>query len=410
VLYRIELAVSADIPEMKAIEKECFPLPWEDKMLSICINAAHYRTWKITSDGEIAAYISAQCPPGELLHIVNLAVSRKHRRGGIGTYLVRYIMEWGSRLGARGVILEVRESNASAIELYKSIGFTEVQRKSEYYPGGEDGLLMYHYQQPTENLSGLAFELNNRIKEMPSIGIVLGSGISWVVDEFGRGMEIPFSDLPGFSEESLRGHPDRIVISSCGEYLFLLGRRHHYQGYSGDEVSLLPGVLSDLGVKTWILTSASGAVAPHLEVGDAVIFSDHVNCCGCVPGSAFNRIGGSVYSKRLQKTALETAQAVGSRVESGVFACASGPSYETTAELRILREAGVSSVSMSTVPEALLLADRGCEVLGISLITNSTVPGAVITHDEVLDAKEIVMSKQSEFLVTLLKEISSSEL
>lgn len=405
-LGKIELAVSANIPKIRIIEKECFPLPWNDRKLGICINAPHYKTWKATSAGEIVAYISAQCSPGELLHIVNLAVSGEYRRKGIGTRLIDFTMEWGKRLGTKGVLLEVRKSNVGAIDLYHSMGFVIVQKLSEYYPAGEDGLLMYQWQKPEKRIAELASELNSRIENIPKIGIVLGSGLSWLVDEFGYGMEIPFCELPGFSGESIPGHPGRIVISSCGNYLFLLGRRHHYQGFTGDEVAELPGVLSDLGVRTWILTSASGAVAPHLEVGDAVIFSDHVNCCGCIPETTFNRIGSGVYSKELQKVALRTARMVGARVESGVFASTSGPSYETTAELKILRDAGVSSVSMSTVPEALLLADRGCEVLGISLITNSTSPGAIITHDEVLDAKEMVKTKQSKFFVELLKGLS----
>ncbi len=189
--------------------------------------------------------------------------------------------------------------------------------------------------------------------------------------------------------------------------MFLLGRRHHYQGYSGSEISTLPGTLGDMGVRFWILTSSSGAVDPSLSPGDAVLFRDHVNFTGCVPETGPGRVRPSVYSARLREAAREASSETGAELREGIFACVSGPAYETSAEIRFLQENGFSTVSMSTVPEALLLSSRGLEVAGLSLVTNAASPGAVLTHEEVLSSQERLRSRQGGFMSAFLRKAAS---
>jgi len=246
-------------------------------------------------------------------------------------------------------------------------------------------------------------------QSVPSIGVILGSGLSWLSDGFGSLSEAGFSDLLGESCPEIPGHPGKISFSGCGRFVFLLGRFHHYQGYSGDAISLLPGVLGDLGVTSWILTTSSGAVDTSLRPGDAVLFEDHVNFCGCVPESVTGRIRRSVYSRRLKNAARSAARKTGTDLREGVFASVSGPAYETSAEIEFLGEHHFSTVSMSTVPEALFLSSRGFDVAAVSLVTNAASPGSVLTHEEVLSSQVDVRKKQEAFLSSFIREAAAVE-
>lgn len=405
----LRLASVRDIPEILEIENECFPCPWSADQIRTCVETSNFRTWTARTDGRIAGYITANLVPDEL-HVINLAVRAEFRKQGIGTFLLRTAECWGERLGFATSRLEVRKSSESAIEFYIRNGYRQTEELSCYYPDSEDGLEFQSILVPDETAAGIARSVVHLCEYIPRVCIVLGSGLSWLADSFGNGNEIRYSELEGFSHDELPGHPGKLVISKCGNFAFLLGRRHHYQGYSGDQVSLLPGVLGDLGVSSWVLMSSSGAVDPSLDRGDIVVFSDHVNFSGCIPESTTGRVGGSVYSEDLRELALSIASETGASIAEGVFACVSGPAYETSSEIHLLRSRGISSVSMSTVPEALMLSSRGHDVMALSLITNTVLPGKEVTHDEVLASQTVIRVKQEEFLIAFLKGIADREL
>jgi len=405
----IRLASSDDIPGIMYIENRSFPCPWDTGTITSCIESPSFRTWTSRLEGRVAGYITAELGKGGL-HIVNLATGGDERRKGLATCLLRTAESWGRRLGAAVSFLEVRNSALPALALYEKSGYSRTRLLGNYYPDGEDGLQLRKTIHPDRVTSTIAERIVSRCPTIPPVGIILGSGLSWLAEEFGSDLEISYEELLGEPGPEVPGHPGRISFSRCGRFVFMLGRLHHYQGYVGDEISMLPGVLADLGVTVWILTSSSGAVDTELRPGDAVLFRDHVNFAGCVPECSCGRIRKSVYSDRLRRAAEKAAVRTGTELREGIFACVSGPAYETSAEIRFLKNRCFSTVSMSTVPEALLLSSRGFDVAAISLITNAASPEAVLTHEEVLSSQGKVRNKQEAFLTSFIKEAASFEL
>jgi purine-nucleoside phosphorylase len=405
----IRLASILDVPGIMSIENQAFPCPWDTETITACIESPSLRTWTSRLDGRVAGYITARLDVSGL-HIVNLAADEDKRRLGLATCLLQTAESWGCRLGAAVSFLEVRESALPALALYTENNYKRTRLIRRYYPDGENGVEFRKTIHPDSNTSAIAERIISRCSMIPPVGVILGSGLSWLAEGFGVESEISYEELLGESGTEVPGHPGKISFSSCGRFLFMLGRRHHYQGYAGNEISLLPGVLGDLGIRAWILTSSSGAVDPELRPGDALLFIDHVNFAGCVPEGTCGRVRKSVYSDRLRKAAKKAARRTGTELREGVFASVSGPVYETSAEIKFLKSNGFSTVSMSTVPEALLLSARGFDVAALSLVTNAASPEAVVTHEEVLSSQEKVRLKQEAFLTSFIREAVSVEL
>ena len=405
----IRIASIADIPGIMDIENLSFPCPWNMETIAACIESPSFRTWTSRLDGRVAGYITAQLDASGL-HILNLAADEDKRRLGQATCLLQTAESWGSRLGAAVSYLEVRENALPALTLYTKSNYNRTRLIENYYPDEENGVEFRKTIQPDRITSVIAERIFTRCAMIPPVGVVLGSGLSWLAQEFGSEHEISYEELLGESSHCVPGHPGKISFSTCGRFVFMLGRRHHYQGYVGDEISVLPGVLGDLGVTAWILTSSSGAVDTDLRPGDAVLFRDHVNFAGCVPESTCGRVRRSVYSERLREVARKAARRTGTHLREGVFACVSGPAYETSAEIKFLKNNYFSTVSMSTVPEALLLSARGFDVAALSLVTNAASPEAVVTHEEVLSSQGKVRKKQEAFLASFIREVASVEL
>jgi len=405
----IRLASTRDIPGIISIENKVFPCPWDIETIIACIESPSFRTWTARLDDRVAGYITAQLDVNGL-HIVNLAADEDKRRLGLATFLLRTAESWGGRLAAAVSYLEVRESSLPALALYAENNYLRTRLIRNYYPDGESGIEFRKTIHPDINTSVIAERILRRCSIIPPVGVILGSGLSWLAEGFGAEAQISYEELLGESSADVPGHPGKISFSSCGRFLFMLGRRHHYQGYAGNEISLLPGVLGDLGVSAWILTSSSGAVDTELRPGDAVLFRDHVNFSGCVPEGSCGRVGRSVYSERLREAARKAAGRTGTELREGVFASVSGPAYETSAEIKFLKNNHFSTVSMSTVPEALLLSARGFDVAAVSLVTNAASPEAVVTHEEVLSSQGKVRLKQEAFLASFIREAASIEL
>jgi len=407
--HEVRLASSRDIPGIMEIEQSSFPLPWDIETISACVESPSCRTWTSRIKEKITGYTTAELDSGTL-HILNLAVRDVYRNQGIAMDLLRSAEQWGQRLGAAISYLEVRETALPAMSLYSKAGYVKTRTMENYYPDGENGLEFQKKLHHNVVSSHMAKKIVSRCRTIPRVGVILGSGLSWLADEFEPGCEFSYEELLGDSAPEIAGHPGKLVFSGCGRFIFMLGRRHYYQGYSGDEISMLPGVLADLGVSVWILTTSSGAVDTELQPGDVVLFRDHANFSGCIPESAVGRIRKSTYSAMLEQVAEKAATETGTRLRKGVFACVSGPAYETSAEIRYLRNKGFSTVSMSTVPTALLLSSRGFEVAAVSLVTNAVSPGAVLSHSEVLSSQEKIREMQGAFLSSFITEAASIEL
>ena len=251
------------------------------------------------------------------------------------------------------------------------------------------------------------------VSEVPTIAVVLGSGLGGLADGLSDRVVIPYSRLPHFPAPTVAGHEGNLVVGKLdGAGLIMLqGRFHYYEGHPLHAVTFPVRVLQFLGVKTVILTAATGGVKPELRPGNLVCLSDHLNLIGANPlrGLHDDRLGTrfpdmtEVYSKKLRTLARDEGKRLGINVISGVYACLPGPSYETPAEIRMLATLGADVVGMSTVPEAIVARHAGMDVLAFALVTNHAagVIGIPISHREVLDAGK----KATPMLAKLIRRI-----
>jgi purine-nucleoside phosphorylase len=235
-----------------------------------------------------------------------------------------------------------------------------------------------------------------RTKTEPRIAIVLGSGLGAFADEFDDAVGIPYGEIPGFKQSTAQGHAGRLVIGSIDSVplVAMQGRVHYYEGYSLEEVTFPIRTFKLLGIKTLILTNASGGINVELGQGTLMVLSDHVNLMGDNPlrGPNDERFGPrfpdmtAVYARDLQEFVVEEAKTIGVDVRRGIYGALSGPSYETPAEIHLLRNLGADAVGMSTVPEAIVARHMGLDVLGISCITNMAagISDEPINHEEVM--------------------------
>ncbi len=247
-----------------------------------------------------------------------------------------------------------------------------------------------------DRVSEAAEHVRQRVREVPRIGLVLGSGLGDFAGTLGEAVSMPYAGLPHWPSSNVIGHEGRLVVgTSRGKTVAALsGRSHVYEGHDLRTVTFAVRVLGLLGVKTLILTNAAGGINTSFSEGALMVIDDHINLIGNNPlaGPNDDRFGPrfpdmtEVYSKRLRRMADEAARAMGMTLPHGVYVALLGPSYETPAEIRFLRTIGADAVGMSTVPEAIAARHMGIEVLGISCITNMAagVLPRPLDHHEVL--------------------------
>ena len=236
-----------------------------------------------------------------------------------------------------------------------------------------------------------------RINKSPTIGFILGSGLGQLADEIKNQTVIPYTQIPHFAKSQAVGHANELVI---GEFmgktvLAMKGRFHYYEGFTLDEVTFPIRVMKALGINTVIITNASGAVNTKFQPGDLMVISDHINLTGANPliGQNNDELGPrfpdltTVYDKKLRELALQSANDLNIPVHEGVYTWMTGPTYETPAEIRMIRTLGGDAVGMSTVPEVIVAAHANMKVLGISCLTNMAagILEQPLSHDEVIE-------------------------
>jgi purine-nucleoside phosphorylase len=242
-----------------------------------------------------------------------------------------------------------------------------------------------------------AVVIREAVGEVPRIAVVLGSGLGEIADGLGQPTALPYGRIPHFPAPTVAGHGGRLVVGTLGarRVAALQGRFHSYEGYDLEAVTFPIRVLQALGIRTLILTAAAGGVRVTRHPGDLVCLTDHLNLIGGNPlrGPNDDRLGPrfpdltEVYSARLRRWAVEEAHRLGFVLHQGVYAALPGPSYETPAEVRMLRTLGADVVGMSTVPEAIVARHAGMEVLGLAVVTNRAAGLAPtpLSHAEVLE-------------------------
>lgn len=235
----------------------------------------------------------------------------------------------------------------------------------------------------------------------PEVAIVLGSGLGSLADAVDRTETIPYADIPGLPEPTVKGHGGELIAGTLEGRRVLLqrGRLHLYEGHPPATVVLPVRLFAELGCGTLIVTNAAGGLRPTVAPPALMLIADHVNLqfrsplAGPVvpPEPRFPDMS-EPYDRALRETARRVALDAGIRLEEGVYAAVLGPSYETPAEIRMLQRIGADAVGMSTVPEVIVARARGMRVLGISTITNfaAGISPEPLDHEEVLAAGKAV--------------------
>ena len=256
----------------------------------------------------------------------------------------------------------------------------------------------------------------------PTIGLVLGSGLSGLADEIETPDFIPYEKIPHWPVSTVQGHSGRLVIGKLEGRTVLVqqGRSHFYEGYSPAQVTLPVRVMRALGIQTVILTNAAGGINRDFNPGDLMIINDHLNFVGIagnnpLRGPNDDSIGSRfpdvthAYTPELRELAKKTAVSLNMDLHEGVYAYIAGPSFETPAELRFLHMIGADAVGMSTVPTVLVAAHAGMRVLGIASITNKAIldptSGAEVSHEEVLEIGKIIVPRLTSLLHGILPHL-----
>ena len=252
-------------------------------------------------------------------------------------------------------------------------------------------------EQPAR-LAALVAAVRARSDLVPRVGLVLGSGLGSLADDLGEPVSIPFEDLPGWPVATAPGHEGRLLLGRLGgvPVAALQGRFHLYEGNDAGLVVQPVLLFRQLGAEVVILTNAAGGVNPAYGPGTIMVIADHLNLTGRTPllGANADELGPrfpdltDVWSPRLRGRLHAAAEAEAVPFEEGIYAGLLGPSYETPAEVRMLRTLGADSVGMSTVLEAVAARWAGLEVCGVSLVTNAGAgySGQPLAHEEVLAA------------------------
>ncbi|SDG67413.1 purine-nucleoside phosphorylase [Sinosporangium album] len=241
------------------------------------------------------------------------------------------------------------------------------------------------------------------------VALVMGSGWVPAAEPIGRTVaQVEMSSLPGFAPPAVAGHSGmiRVVETAAGKHaLLFLGRTHLYEGRGVEPV--VHGVRTALaaGVGTFVLTNAAGGLRPETQkVGDPVLISDHINMTGANPltGTTFIDLT-DVYTPRLRALARELDPSL----SEGVYVAFRGPTYETPAEIRMLRTLGGDLIGMSTVLEAIAAREGGAEILGVSLVTNpgAGLVGEPLNHAEVLEVGRATASRMGVLLAKIVDRL-----
>ncbi len=240
---------------------------------------------------------------------------------------------------------------------------------------------------------------------LPKVGIVLGSGLGSVGDAIALEQSIDYHEIPNFERSTAVGHKGRLLCGRLADVpvVAMQGRFHCYEGYSAERATFPIRVMKSLGIELLIVSNAAGGLNPLYQAGDIMVIDDHINLLNRNPlvgvnddalGTRFPDMA-APYDRKLGDQALAIARQKDFVCHRGVYIAMLGPTYETRAEVRMLRFFGGDAVGMSTVPEAIVAAHAGLPVLGLSTITNVCSPDKQVTTSghEVIATAETARDK-----------------
>lgn len=249
------------------------------------------------------------------------------------------------------------------------------------------------------------------------IGIILGSALGSLADEIDNKIIIDYKDIPNFLESTVDSHAGKLIFGSLNgkKIVCMSGRFHYYEGYDFEDLVIPIRVFHLLGVKTVVLTNAAGGINTSFRPGDIMLIEDHLKLTGASPlrGKNIKEFGdrffdvSNMYTKSLRDIAKEVAKEQKLDLKEGVYIFATGPQFETPAEIRLYRNFGADAVGMSTVTEALTAAHCGMEVLALSLISNMAagVLNQPVTGEEVDEVGKMSSMKFKKYIREIIKRI-----
>jgi purine-nucleoside phosphorylase len=259
--------------------------------------------------------------------------------------------------------------------------------------------------------------IEQRIKNRPKVGIILGSGLGDLTHAVAQEAAIDYADIPHFPVSTVKGHSGQMLFGKMNgkDVVLMAGRFHYYEGYSMEEVTFPVRVMKALGVEVLILSNAAGGTNPVFAIGDLMMIKDHINLFPEHPlrGANDERLGtrfpdmSQPYDRELMDVARQVAVQQNITLRTGTYVGLQGPTFETPAEYKWLHTIGCDAVGMSTVPEVIVARHGNMRVFAISVITDlgiTDVP-VTITHEEVLEAAHAAAPKMERLVAGIVGSI-----
>lgn len=259
--------------------------------------------------------------------------------------------------------------------------------------------------------------IQDRSPVRPRIGLILGSGLGILAEEIEEAVTLPYEEIPHFPVSTVEGHAGRLALGRLeGKAVVAMqGRFHLYEGYPLDAVTFPIRVMKQLGVEIAVITNAAGGINESFRPGDLMLIRDHINFMFRNPlvgpndpelGDRFPDMS-EAYDADLRRMTRRVAEELGIDLKEGVYVAMLGPSYETPAEIRMLRTVGGDAVGMSTVPEVIVARHAGIRVLGLSCISNMAagILPQPLSHEEVMETAERVKETFLRLVKGILREL-----
>jgi len=251
----------------------------------------------------------------------------------------------------------------------------------------------------------------------PEFGIILGTGLGGLVNEIDAEFILPYESIPNFPISTVEGHSGKLIFGKLSgkNVVAMQGRFHYYEGYTLQQVIFPVRVMKLLGIQRLFVSNASGGVNPDFEVGDLMIQTDHINLFPGNPliGANDKRFGprfpdmSEPYDHKMIALAKTIVEELKIKVVYGIYVGMSGPTFETPAEYKYVRNIGGDTVGMSTVPEVIAARHMGIPVFAMSVITDLGVPGKIVevSHAEVQKVAEIAEKKMTLIIKEIIKQL-----
>ena len=260
--------------------------------------------------------------------------------------------------------------------------------------------------------------LSDKIKEIPKIGLILGSGLGTLADEIENAVVIDYKNIPNFPVSTVEGHAGQLVIGKLmnKQVIAMKGRFHYYEGYSMEEVTFPVRVMKAVGVELLLVTNACGGLNTNLYPGALVVINDQINMTGNNPliGPNYSELGprfpdmSDAYDKNLIQLVHKVGEKIGVETHEGVYVSISGPTYSSKAESKMFRLIGADTIGMSTVPEVIVARHSGMRVTGISCVTDMAILEGfkTISHEQVIEVADRTRPKFIDLVKSFIDEVS----